>query len=450
MATKKNAQKKENTAPKMNPTENKKSKGLVIGFIIFAVIVVGLIGYAFLYDKVLKYSKPVAVVGDNKIKGDALDQRVRIARYSYVNQYSTYMYYAYLMSDYEEYVSYYQSMMSSLLSYMDDYETLGEDILNSLIDNELLLIEAEKRGITVTDAEVEEALQQQVFSYYPEDYEVTPTATYALEPTSTLTSLQKTLVAVPTATATQIPPTATVGATEEIEPTATAEASPTATETALTLDSNEMLSTSTLAPTATVYTEELYLENYATLIANLAESGIEEEAYKGYIRDILLYQKVYEAITAEAPRVQDQVWARHILVETEAEAIAVSGRLNNGEDWSAVCNEVTLDQSSPDACGDLGWFAQGQMIEEFENAAFSLEIGEISAPVESSYGWHIIQVIGHEERAIELDTDYEQIQSNYFDAWYQEAYANTEIVINDNWVDHVPSEPSVDINMRVD
>ena len=449
MATKKNAQKKENTAPKMNPTENKKSKGLIIGFIIFAVAVVGLIGYAFLYDKVLKYNKPVAVVGDNKIKGNTLDQRVRIARYSYVNQYTTYMYYATIMADYEEYASYYQSMMSSLLSYMDDYETFGEDILNSLIDNELYLIEAEKRGITVTDAEVEE-LMQQIFDYYPEETATTPTATYALEPTSTLTSLQKTLVAVPTATATQIPPTATVAETEEIEPTATTEASPTATEIASTPTSEEPLSTATPLPTATVYTEELYQENYQAFLVNLDESGVEEESFKEYVRDYLIYQKVYEAITAEVPRVQDQVWARHILVETEAEANTALGRLNAGEDWSAVCNEVTLDQSSPDACGDLGWFAQGQTVEEFESAAFNLEIGEISAPVESSYGWHIIQVIGHEERAIELDTDYQQIQSNYFDAWYQDAKANTEIVINDNWVDHVPSEPSVDINMRVE
>jgi len=146
---------------------------------------------------------------------------------------------------------------------------------------------------------------------------------------------------------------------------------------------------------------------------------------------------------------QDQVWARHILVSTQEEAVAVMNRLASGEDWNTVCNEVTLDQSGSENCGDLGWFSRGQMIQAFEDEAFSLDIGEISNPVQSSFGWHIIQVLGHEKHSVESDYDFESLKQNYYDLWFQKAKAELTIVKNDNWKDFVPTEPSVAFDMRV-
>ncbi|RJQ43860.1 MAG: hypothetical protein C4545_02350 [Anaerolineaceae bacterium] len=453
MTTKKNSRVDEIKPRNLNIKENKNSKRLIIGFIIFASIVVGLIGYAFLYDRVLKYNKPVAVVGDRKINGKEFNQRVRLERNSYVLQYNQIAVQMVLMADNEDYVSYYKQQLTQLLSILDDYEYLGENVLNNMIDEQVVAIEAEKRGITVSDAEVDEMMQQ-LFSFYPNGTATPTVDTWVFEPTSTLTGMQKTLVAVAptteTPTETPISATGTAQETEaEIEPTATSATSPTAAEITLTPTSTQITGTATPYPTATVYTEELYQQNYQDYITSLKGIEVDESVLREYIRNYLLTQKLYAAITSEVSRMQDQVWARHILVETQDEAIVVMNRLASGEDWNTVCNEVTLDQSGLDNCGDLGWFAKGQMIKAFEDEAFSLDIGEISNPVESSYGWHVIQVLGHEERSVETDYDFERLQSNYYDIWFQEATANLTIVKNDNWVDHVPSEPSVAVNMRI-
>jgi hypothetical protein len=449
MTTKKNTRGEESKPRNLNVKESKNSKRLTIGFIIFAMIVVGIIGYAFLYDKVLKYNKPVAVVGENKINGADFNQRVRLERNSYILQYNQIAVQMVLMADSEDYVTYYKEQLVQLLSILDDYEYLGEYVLDTMIDEEVVKIEAEKLGITVSDAEVD-ALMQELFSYYPNGTATPTVNSWVFEPTSTLSSVQKTLVAVSPVTQT---PTTAAEATEEeavvVEPTATQEVVPTSVEATLSPTATQVSGTATPYPTATVYTEELYQQNYQEYITSLEGIEVDESVLREYITNYLLKQKLYTAITADVSRMQDQVWARHILVETQDEAIVVMNRLAGGEDWNTVCNEVTLDQSGLENCGDLGWFAKGQMVEVFENESFSLDIGEVGNPVESSYGWHIIQVLGHEERSVETDYDYSRLQSNYYDLWFQEATANLTIVKNDNWVDHVPSEPSVALDMRV-
>ena len=449
MTTKKNTRGEESKPRNLNVKESKNSKRLTIGFIVFAMIVVGLVGYAFLYEMVLKYNKPVAVVGENKIDGADFNQRVRLERNSYILQYNQIAVQMVLMADSEDYVTYYKEQLVQLLSILDDYEYLGEYVLDTMIDEEVVKIEAEKLGITVSDAEVD-ALMQELFSYYPNGTATPTVNSWVFEPTSTLSSVQKTLVAVSAVTQT---PTTAAEATEEeavvVEPTATQEVVPTSVEATLSPTATQVSGTATPYPTATVYTEELYQQNYQEYITSLEGIEVDESVLREYITNYLLKQKLYTAITADVSRMQDQVWARHILVETQDEAIVVMNRLAGGEDWNTVCNEVTLDQSGLENCGDLGWFAKGQMVEVFENESFSLDIGEVGNPVESSYGWHIIQVLGHEERSVETDYDYSRLQSNYYDLWFQEATANLTIVKNDNWVDHVPSEPSVALDMRV-
>ncbi len=449
MSSKKLAQGEEPKLHKINTKEEKNSKRLIIGFILFAVIVVSLIGYAFLYDKVLKYKKPVAVVGDHEINGKEFNERVRLERNSYILQYNQIAVQMVLMSDSSDYVSYYKQQLLQILSILDDYNALGENVLNSMIDEEVVRIEAEKLGITVTEQEVDD-LMQQLFSYYP-DGTATPTVdNWVFEPTSTLTSVQKTLVAVlPTVETATETPAATLEATATAEPTATSAVVPTAEEISLIPTATEFVSTATPVPTPTVYTEDLYHQNYQDYISNLEGIGVDEYVLRDYIRNYLYEQKLYAAITADVSRMQEQVWARHILVDTQDEAIAVMNRLAGGEDWNSVCNDVTLDQSGQENCGDLGWFAKGQMIQAFEDEAFSLDVGEISNPVQSSYGWHVIQVLGHETRSVETDYDYQRLQSNYYDTWFADAKAALTITKNSNWTDHVPQEPEVALNMRV-
>ena len=86
------------------------------------------------------------------------------------------------------------------------------------------------------------------------------------------------------------------------------------------------------------------------------------------------------------------VKASHILVQTEAKANALKNMLNEGEDFAYLARQYSLCPSRSIG-GDLGYFKRGQMVKEFENAAFSLPVGEVSDPVQTQFGWHLIKVI---------------------------------------------------------
>ncbi|MFC4769996.1 peptidylprolyl isomerase [Effusibacillus consociatus] len=90
---------------------------------------------------------------------------------------------------------------------------------------------------------------------------------------------------------------------------------------------------------------------------------------------------------------KEQVKARHILVDTEAEAKAVLDRLKKGEDFAKIAKEKSKDSTSAVKGGDLGFFEQGNMVPEFDKIAFTLKAGAISEPVKTDFGYHIIQVL---------------------------------------------------------
>jgi parvulin-like peptidyl-prolyl isomerase len=87
-----------------------------------------------------------------------------------------------------------------------------------------------------------------------------------------------------------------------------------------------------------------------------------------------------------------QIKASHILVKTESEAGKVFDRLKKGEKFGDIAKAVSIDTGSAVNGGDLGYFTQGQMVPEFEQAAAGLDVGEISAPVRTQFGYHIIKV----------------------------------------------------------
>ena len=87
-----------------------------------------------------------------------------------------------------------------------------------------------------------------------------------------------------------------------------------------------------------------------------------------------------------------QVAARHILVKTAAEAVAIKKELDNGGSFEYYAQKYSMCPSARNG-GFLGYFGRGQMVPEFEKKAFSMNVGEISAPVRTDYGWHIIQVV---------------------------------------------------------
>ncbi len=122
----------------------------------------------------------------------------------------------------------------------------------------------------------------------------------------------------------------------------------------------------------------MLLDQYLT---GLGKKAVTEEAAK----------KLYEDTTkAMAP--EEEAHARHILVETEDQAKAVVDRLKKGEDFAKVAADVSKDPGSGKEGGDLGWFTKDRMVPEFAEAAFKLKKGEVSAPVKSQFGWHVIKL----------------------------------------------------------
>jgi peptidyl-prolyl cis-trans isomerase C len=115
-----------------------------------------------------------------------------------------------------------------------------------------------------------------------------------------------------------------------------------------------------------------------------------EKAGKDAVSDAEV-QKVFDE-TVKDMKPEEEVRARHILVETEDEAKKAAARIAAGEDFGAVAKEISKDPGSGAEGGDLGYFSKGQMVPEFAEAAEKLEVGKVSAPVKSQYGWHIIKV----------------------------------------------------------
>ncbi|MFC5387209.1 peptidylprolyl isomerase [Aquamicrobium segne] len=100
----------------------------------------------------------------------------------------------------------------------------------------------------------------------------------------------------------------------------------------------------------------------------------------------------YDAEIASAPPV-NEVHARHILVKTKEEADKIVQDLDKGGDFEKLANENTTDPSGKTSGGDLGYFGPGQMVPEFEKAAFEIDVGSYGKePVQSQFGWHIIKV----------------------------------------------------------
>ncbi|HEY4199083.1 MAG TPA: peptidylprolyl isomerase [Devosiaceae bacterium] len=128
------------------------------------------------------------------------------------------------------------------------------------------------------------------------------------------------------------------------------------------------------------------------------------------LRQVYFSDKVANAVTPDAVKAaydkfvadfkpQDEVQASHILVNTEEDAKAIKAQLDGGASFEDLAKEKSIDPSAKQNGGDLGFFSKGQMVPEFEAAAFSMDVGKISDPVKSQFGWHIIKVTNKRKSA---------------------------------------------------
>ena len=132
------------------------------------------------------------------------------------------------------------------------------------------------------------------------------------------------------------------------------------------------------------------------LRAQMLQDAVQQKVYASIKVSEADLKKYFEnPDNASQFQVQESVDARHILVKTKAEADKVRDLLeadSSDANWKKVAKEYSTDPGSKDSGGDLGSFPKGRMVAPFEDAAFSLEVGEISQPVKTQFGFHVIEV----------------------------------------------------------
>lgn len=315
--------------------EERQKRMVYVIFGVTAAAVILVLGYGFYQEYIVKPSSPVALVNGQPISTRDYQAMVQYRRFDLGSQIAVLQA---QLSSIDPTVEAQQFLVQYLQQQIQQLQgqqlTLSTQVLDDMIDAELIRQEAVKRGITVTDGEVQEEIERQF------GYERNP-------PT-------------PTPTATPITPTVAI--------------------------------TVTPVPTTPPMTEEQFQKNYSEYVLALRSNArFSETAFRKLFELSLYQQKLQESLAEEVPTTDEQVRARHILVETEEEAQGVLERLEAGEDFAALANELSQDPGSED--GDLGWFPRGQMVSEFEEVAFGLQPGDTSEPVKTTFGYHIIQVL---------------------------------------------------------
>jgi foldase protein PrsA len=249
----------------------------------------------------------------------------------------------------------------------------------------------------------------------------------------------------PSPTATEQTPEASPTSSDEAQ--ATEDAGTGESEADNTVDAEQSTPTPEVSPTITLtptpFTTEVFGQNLEDFNDLYKPYGFTVEDLRAIFEVQILAEKLQEEVTADLIPFKDEVWARHILVDTEEDAQEVLAALDSGESFHDLAAEYSVDDSNSQEGGNLGWFDTEMMVPEFTEAAFSLEKGEISDPIKTDFGYHIIQVISKRES---------QIPASQFQANKQEAFANwlseqrnsrEDIIIYDEWEQHVPTTPEI-------
>ncbi|MCZ2287315.1 MAG: peptidylprolyl isomerase [Anaerolineales bacterium] len=432
--------------------ERRQSRWIVGIAAAVVVVVFALFGYWYLNEKFIQPNKTVARIGADKITLAQFQARVRLQRNQLIGQYNLYEQYAQMLGmDLSSQLQQIQYQLSGLGA-----QDLGQEALDQMIDEVLLLQQAAKEGIGASDQEVQDRLQA-FYNYYPEG-----------EPTATVTPTEVTLPTISPAEAAIVTITPTPGPTNTAAPTATS--TPTVTPTLnLTTTATPTLKptvtpepsatpstaftstpvpTKTPQPTATPVSKEGYEASLAESLSNFKKLGFSEADYRHLVLLEIVRTKMFDFVTRDIQAVEDQVWARHILLADEAAAQSVYDKLTDGADFGALAAEFSTDAGTKDNGGDLGWFGKDQSAfgAAFADAAFALQPGEYSQPVQTPGGWHIIQAIGHEMRPLTAD-QFDQAKQNAFARWMEDLRANAEadglIETFDFWKNAVPMDPDL-------
>lgn len=251
------------------------------------------------------------------------------------------------------------------------------ETLQRLVDNQVLLQSMGDIGVSVSDKEVDDFI------------------TNAFAP-SPLSSPTPTLPIDPTAAAWDA---ATAAASASPSPSASVEPSPSPESP----DAASPSPSPTPDPADVRATAEATFDTYQDEL--LAQVGMSTEDFRRLVvRPEVALNEIQNTLQAKVPIRAEQVHAAHILVATEEAAKLIVDQTLKEKDFAQVAKDQSSDSSTAVNGGDLGWFPRGVMVEEFDEVAFILQPGEVSQPVHTQFGWHVIKVMEREaDRPVSSD-----------------------------------------------
>ncbi len=392
---------------------------VILGTAIAVGIALIILVFAILNDQLLVPNQAVAKVNGTSISVSQFKKRATLER-------------ALLINELNNAIALFQSppynatsdQINQLITSQTPYSTwygelqvadqLGNSVLNTMVEDELVRQKADELGITVSEDEIDAKIDT-FFGYDP--------ATAALVPTGT-----------PSPTPS---PTALVSPTPSLTPTATATLAQTMTPTLTPYPSATPSPTPNATERAVQFTSQR--DDYFTSIRN--QTGLGNSDIRDYFKMQALREKVRNAVLTDTSRTAPFVDARHILVADEATAQSVLTALQDGESFASLAQAVSTD-SSASSGGELGWAPVSNYVTEFADAVRDAEIGAIIGPVQSQFGYHIIQVRAREDREMS-DTELAQAQGTQFDTYLSDLRTadSTNIEIYDTWTNNVPTDP---------
>jgi len=155
----------------------------------------------------------------------------------------------------------------------------------------------------------------------------------------------------------------------------------------------------------------------------LEATGATRQGYEQMVRRAVLAQEVWEAVTADVPPVAEQVHVRHIVVGSQEAADRLLTQLREGGDWATLVREQSLDGTTRDNGGDLGWFPRGVVAPELEKAAFALQVGGVSEALRLEGQYHILHLVEREAARPLSEEMWMQLKQATFDRWLEDLRA---------------------------
>ena len=162
----------------------------------------------------------------------------------------------------------------------------------------------------------------------------------------------------------------------------------------------------------------------------LASNQYTEGELRSALHNSIVTNRVRDNVISQLGESVEHVHSRHILVATEAEAQSVLDRLAAGEDFGDLALELSLDVTTREVGGDLGWFIREELLDvTLAETAFSIEAGQITGPVITRLGYHILQTLEKQNRTIEPER-MPLLVENVFNRWLEEQLLSADIVRN--------------------